>query len=84
MCMGWLSREQLEEMLSEAHDGALLVYDHNGKAHVFLPDAAPVASTHSVRRDKPHGTRRGADEAYLAAMHLKGCRHFWYPAKLYW
>ncbi len=43
MCMGWLSREQLEEMLSEAHDGALLVYDHNGKAHVFLPDAAPVA-----------------------------------------
>ena len=47
--MGWVSREQLGAMFAEidaeAENGALLVYDHDGKGHVFLPD--DVAGRHS-------------------------------------
>ena len=46
--MGWVSREQLGAMFAEidaeTDNGALLVYDHDGNGHVFLPD--DVAGRH--------------------------------------
>ncbi len=42
VCLGWISREQLgvmfAEIETETDNGALLVYDHDGNGHVFLPD----------------------------------------------
>ena len=86
--MGWVSREQLGVMFAEIEtgtdNGALLVYDHDGNGHVFLPD--DVAGRHV-----PHSALSfdfAQDECALFALDMalmkpsccdapEGLCHFW-------
>ncbi len=87
--MGWVSREQLGAMFAEIEtgtdNGALLVYDHDGNGHVFLPD--DVAG-----RYVPFAPHVELDEAGLWELDLalmkpsccdapEGLSHFWYLPK---
>ena len=57
VCLGWISREQLgvmfAEIETETDNGALLVYDHDGNGHVFLPD--DVAGATAFLSDPRYG-----------------------------
>ena len=63
--MGWVSREQLGAMFAEietdTENGALLVYDHDGNGHVFLPD--DVAGRHVPYNSDPFILSLSKDEA---------------------
>ena len=65
VCLGWVSREQLGAMFAEietaTENGALLVYDHDGKGHVFLPD--DVAGRHVPYNPEPFILSLSKDEA---------------------
>ncbi len=92
VCMGWISREQLgvmfTEIETEAENGALLVYDHYGNGHVFLPDDVagryvPHALSFDFAQDE-----RSLWELDVALMKPSCCdapeglSHLWYLPKL--
>ncbi len=88
VCMGWISREQLGAMFAEIETGtdnsALLVYDHDGNGHVFLPDdvaGRPIPGALSFDFAQDERVLQVLDIALMKPSCCdapEGLCHFWY------
>ena len=96
--MRWVSREQLGVMFAEIEtdtdNGALLVYDHDGNGHVFLPDDVAgryvpynpypepfILSLSKDEADQHEETRWELDVALMKPSCCdapEGLSHYWY------
>ncbi|MEE9380985.1 MAG: hypothetical protein V3V03_06245 [Hyphomonadaceae bacterium] len=96
VCLGWVSREQLGVMFAEIEtgtdNGALLVYDHDGNGHVFLPDDVAgrrvpfnpepfILSLSKGEEDQHEETLLSLDIALMKPSCCdapEGLSHYWY------